>query len=94
MGFCLTSLPNGPGTIIDVSANTSYPFTTLRLRRLIAGLPQQTLADRIGRSQPWLSRAERGVIGAIVSPEDAARIATALGVPSSNIFDDPEGEKR
>jgi len=67
-------------------------FTSLRLQRLIAGLPQHTLAEKIGRSQPWLSRAERGARGSFVTPEDAARIGQALGVDPGKIFS--EGSDR
>lgn len=68
-------------------------FTSLRLQRLIAGLPQHTLAEKIGRSQPWLSRAERGAPGSIVTPEDAARIGAALLVDPKRIFDEEGGDR-
>lgn len=69
-------------------------FTTLRLQRLLAGLHQHTLAEKIGRSQPWLSRAERGTPGSIVTPEDAERIGEALGVDPEKIFNEsPEDLK-
>ena len=69
-------------------------FITLRLQRLLAGLSQHTLAEKIGRSQPWLSRAERGAPGSIVTHEDAERIGSALGVHPGKIFNEtPEDPK-
>ena len=68
-------------------------FTALRLQRILAGLPQHSLAEKIGRSQPWLSRAERGAPGSIVTDKDAVRIGEVLGVPPGKIFDTPEDPK-
>ncbi len=68
-------------------------FTALRLQRVRAGYPQNTLAKKIGRSQPWLSRAERGLPGSIITAKDAALIAATLGLPIEAVFSHEEGAK-
>jgi transcriptional regulator with XRE-family HTH domain len=43
-------------------APPDHPGTRVRLRRLQAGLTQTGLADRLGRTQGWVSKVESGVV--------------------------------
>ena len=61
-------------------------ISSLRIHRHLAGLSQRELAERIGRSQPWIHRAELGKNGAAVSPDDAAALANALQTPIEKLL--------
>lgn len=58
----------------------------LRIRAALAGadVTQEQLAERIGKSQPWVSRRIIGVTPADAS--DIELIAAALGVPVADLL--------
>ena len=58
----------------------------IRIYRHIAGIPQWELGEKIGRSQPWVHRAELGRRGARISTADAERIAEVLNVSIGKLF--------
>lgn len=62
--------------------------TPLRDWRLEQGLTVEDIAGITGFTQPYLSRLERGLRGG--SPLTKARIARALGVAYSTLFDPEE----
>ena len=62
----------------------------LRVLRVIHGVTLAELGEAIGRTPSWLSRAERGLPGAIVSPVDALRIGGVLQVDPKRIFAEVE----
>lgn len=74
----------------DSSLPRPQTFCVLRAARILAGMSQVRLGQLIGRSNSWVSRVESGEIDA--SPTEQAKIAEALGVPSSVIFADEEAE--
>ena len=57
----------------------------MKVFRVVAGLSQAALADKIHSHQIRISRIERGV-GSPPDPYEAAAIAAALGVPVTIIF--------
>lgn len=61
-------------------------LTILRLRRLITGIPQTTLAAAAGHSQAWYSRLELGEPGAAATVRDSEKIAAVFGVPAGKLF--------
>lgn len=52
------------------------------------GLTQQTLAERLGEGQWWVSRRLTGDVP--ISAPELMRLATALGVPITRLLPDPE----
>lgn len=63
----------------------SNPPTPLTIARISAGLRQIDLAATIGKSNAFISRLENGS-GAVLTPEIAEKIASAVGTPSFAIF--------
>jgi transcriptional regulator with XRE-family HTH domain len=51
-------------------------------------LSQAELAAKIGRDQSWISRLERGLSGARVSPDVAQKLSDALNTPPERLFTD------
>ncbi|MDA2934291.1 helix-turn-helix domain-containing protein [Acidobacteria bacterium AH-259-D05] len=62
----------------------------LKSARAMKGLTQADLAERIGRSQSWLSQIEQGTLQP--SEVDQALICRALGAPPAAIFPLLEGQ--
>ncbi len=60
----------------------------LKAVRVLHGLKQQELAQKIGRSQPWLSRVENGEL--LPQREEAEKISDILGMDLESV----SGEKR
>lgn len=58
----------------------------IRALRIARGLTQEALADLAGLDSKTVSRAENGVYA--ISVDQVVRLARALGVPSSALFDD------
>ena len=61
-------------------------FTSFGAVRRIANVPLVRLAEAAGCSRSKLWRAEAGKGYARLTPEEADRIAAALGVPTKTIF--------
>lgn len=65
--------------------------SAIRIGRTLNNLSQAELAAKIGRDQSWISRLERGLSGARVSPDVALKIADALSTPPEKLFsEDPK----
>ena len=64
--------------------------SAIRIERTLRGLSQTELAAKIGRDQSWISRLERGLSGARVSPGMARKIADALSTSPEKLFTDVE----
>lgn len=69
-------------------------FTGLRIARWrdAAGMTQQELADRIGRSRKWLSEVERGVTP-VTHRRDLYAVAAALGVSPTDLAGQPQAPR-
>ncbi len=63
----------------------------IKIRRVELGLTQRELAARLGTNQMRISRIERQARGARVTEAEAQRIAAALDVPASKLFDVDDG---
>lgn len=61
----------------------------VRLHRLVQRLTQQEIADRTGLSRSFISLFEQGAHGIDITA--LARIATALGVPLTELVAEPPG---
>ena len=53
--------------------------------RVTRGMEQEDLANRLGRSQEWVSRTERGEVA--LSAFEYARIASVLDIPPEVLLD-------
>lgn len=53
--------------------------------RVARGMEQEDLAEKLGRSQEWVSRTEGGLVA--LSAFEYARIASVLDIPSSVLRD-------
>ena len=60
--------------------------SAIRIGRTLNNLSQAELAAKIGRDQSWISRLERGLSGARVSPDVAQKISDALNTPPEKLF--------
>lgn len=67
------------------------PNETLKIARIAAKLTRRELARRADVHVRWLIRVENADSPAHVTPEAAARIAAALGVPPELIFPGIDG---